>query len=300
MAASVVQGVLLQAPLVLPGAQASVSQPSCCRAATDNAHFYGSMSVRLSLSPSTSVSSDVSCSGEDSVLLSIRTGSRCRSREIVCMAHPRRVKMVQQQIQRELADMLLHDKVLQAAVLPEAALGADMYLSSMATISDVEISKDLQVAKVFISVYGDEREQDIALEGLKAKAKYVRMGLGKRMSLRMTPEVRFIKDESLERGSRVLELLDKVKKERERKERREIQPNESTTSLADDVGAEDDFEDEEEDEVARAQVKRKSKVKFSASATSRKLVEEEDDINWDSDEFKDLNFGEDENIIFIK
>jgi hypothetical protein len=61
------------------------------------------------------------------------------------MAHPRRVKMVQQQIQRELADMLLHDKVLQAAVLPEAALGADMYLSSMATISDVEISKDLQV-----------------------------------------------------------------------------------------------------------------------------------------------------------
>jgi hypothetical protein len=149
-------------------------------------------------------------------------------------------------------------------------------------------------------VYGDEREQDIALEGLKAKAKYVRMGLGKRMSLRMTPEVRFIKDESLERGSRVLELLDKVKKERERKERGEIQPNESTTSFADDVGAEDDFEDEEEDEVVRAQVKRKSKVKFSASATSRKLVEEEDDISWDNDEFKDLKFGEDENIIFIK
>jgi hypothetical protein len=98
----------------------------------------------------------------------------------------------------------------------------------------------------------------------------------------------------------VLELLDKVKKERERKERGEIQSNESTTSFADDVGAEDDFEDEEEDEVVRAQVKRKSKVKFSASATSRKLVEEEDDISWDNDEFKDLKFGEDENIIFIK
>ena len=61
----------------------------------------------------------------------------------------------------------------------------------------------MQVAKVFISIYGDEREQEIALEGLKSKAKYVRMGLGKRMSLRMTPEVRFVKDESLERGSRV-------------------------------------------------------------------------------------------------
>lgn len=63
--------------------------------------------------------------------------------------------------------------------------------------------ENVQVAKVFISMYGDEREQEIALEGLKSKAKYVRMGLGKRMSLRMTPEVRFVKDESLERGSRV-------------------------------------------------------------------------------------------------
>lgn len=62
----------------------------------------------------------------------------------------------------------------------------------------------MQVAKVFISIYGDEREQEIALEGLKSKAKYVRMGLGKRMSLRMTPEVRFVKDDSLERGSRVI------------------------------------------------------------------------------------------------
>lgn len=53
--------------------------------------------------------------------------------------------MVQQQIHRELADMLLHDSVLQQAVLPESGLGADMYLSSMATISDVEISNDLQV-----------------------------------------------------------------------------------------------------------------------------------------------------------
>jgi ribosome-binding factor A len=67
------------------------------------------------------------------------------------MAHPRRVKMVQQQIHRELADMLLQDTVLQQAIAPESSLGADMYLSSMATISDVEISKDLQVFFLFFS-----------------------------------------------------------------------------------------------------------------------------------------------------
>lgn len=62
-----------------------------------------------------------------------------------CMANQRRVKMVAKQIQRELSDMLLTDKVLQYAVLPEASLGADRYLSSLTTISGVEVSGDLQV-----------------------------------------------------------------------------------------------------------------------------------------------------------
>lgn len=53
--------------------------------------------------------------------------------------------MVAKQIRRELSDMLLTDKVLQYAILPEAALGADRYLSSVTTISDVEVSADLQV-----------------------------------------------------------------------------------------------------------------------------------------------------------
>lgn len=53
--------------------------------------------------------------------------------------------MVAKQIQRELADMLTRDPVLQHAVLPEAALGADRYLSSLTTIADVELSNDLQV-----------------------------------------------------------------------------------------------------------------------------------------------------------
>ena len=61
----------------------------------------------------------------------------------------------------------------------------------------------VQVAKVYVSVYGDERGQTIAMEGLKSREGYVRAGLGKRMRLRVTPVVRFIKDESYERGSKV-------------------------------------------------------------------------------------------------
>ncbi|CAA3013251.1 probable ribosome-binding factor A, chloroplastic [Olea europaea subsp. europaea] len=126
------------------------------------------------------------------------------------MANPRRVKMVAKQIRRELSDMLLTDKVLQYAFLTEAALGADRYLSSLTTIADVEVSADLQVVKVYVSVFGDERGKEVAMAGLKSKAKYVRSMLGKRMKLRLTPEIRFIEDESLERGSRNRDENDKI------------------------------------------------------------------------------------------
>lgn len=61
--------------------------------------------------------------------------------------------------------------------------------------------------KVYVSVFGDDRGKDVAIAGLKSKAKYVRSELGKRMKLRLTPEVRFIEDESMERGSRVSFLI---------------------------------------------------------------------------------------------
>lgn len=117
--------------------------------------------------------------------------------------------------------MLLTDKVLQYAVLPEASLGADRYLSSLTTISEVEVSADLQVVKVYVSVFGDERGKEVAIAGLKSKAKYVRSELGRRMKLRLTPEIRFIEDESMERGSRVLAILDKIKEEEKGAERKE-------------------------------------------------------------------------------
>ncbi|KAF5946993.1 hypothetical protein HYC85_017221 [Camellia sinensis] len=144
----------------------------------------------------------------------IGVSRRIRTGTMRCMANPRRVKMVAKQIRRELSDMLLTDKVLQFAVLPEAALGADRYLSSLTTISDVEVSSDLQVVKVYVSVFGDERGREVAISGLKSKSKYVRSELGKRMKLRLTPEIRFIEDDSIERGNRVIAILDRIKNEK--------------------------------------------------------------------------------------
>jgi hypothetical protein len=53
--------------------------------------------------------------------------------------------MVAKQIMRELSEIVQRDQVVTHAVLPESALGADLYLSSVTTITDVEVTADLQV-----------------------------------------------------------------------------------------------------------------------------------------------------------
>uniref|UniRef100_A0A0A9EHW7 Ribosome-binding factor A n=1 Tax=Arundo donax TaxID=35708 RepID=A0A0A9EHW7_ARUDO len=145
--------------------------------------------------------------------------------------------------------MLTRDPILQRAVLPEAALGADRYLSSLTTIADVELSNDLQVCKVYVSVFGDERGKKVAIEGLKAKTKYVRSQVGKRMKLRLTPEIRFIEDESMERGSRILAILDKLKEEREQQEGKDGEEDAEGSYVSDEEDGDWDTDEPDEEDI---------------------------------------------------
>ncbi|XP_042459634.1 probable ribosome-binding factor A, chloroplastic [Zingiber officinale] len=204
------------------------------------------LSVALFSTTSSNVSSDVLCLRPrtwTSPKLTVVIGGR-RGGTVRCMANQRRVKMVAKQIQRELSDMLITDKVLQYAVLPEASLGADRYLSSLTTISGVEVSSDLQVVKVYVSVFGDDRGKEVAIAGLKSKVKYVRSELGRRMKLRLTPEIRFIEDESLERGSRVIAILDRLKEEKSTRDQDAKQFEPPNSSEEDGEG---DMDNEDED-----------------------------------------------------
>jgi ribosome-binding factor A len=58
-------------------------------------------------------------------------------------------------------------QVLQAAVCPERRYGVDDELSAIATVTEVELSKDLAVAKIYISIYSDPTGQDAAWDGLR-------------------------------------------------------------------------------------------------------------------------------------
>ncbi len=80
------------------------------------------------------------------------------------------------------------------------------------TVTDVEITPDLRHARVFVSVLGEEDKQNESLAALKSGEGFVRGELGKRLSMRMTPEVEFRLDTSIQRGAHIFELLEKIKK----------------------------------------------------------------------------------------
>lgn len=75
------------------------------------------------------------------------------------------------------------------------------------SVTDVELSPDLRHAKIFVSVLGDEEAKRRTMEGLERAAGFVRSELGRRITLRHTPEILFRLDDSIERGTRITALL---------------------------------------------------------------------------------------------
>ena len=82
-------------------------------------------------------------------------------------ADPRRVARVAKQIEREVGQLLITDKIMMQAVCPERRQGLDGAVSALASVTEVQLSNDLQVAKVFLSVYSDEPGKDAAIRGLQ-------------------------------------------------------------------------------------------------------------------------------------
>ena len=85
------------------------------------------------------------------------------------------------------------------------------------TVTDVEVTGDLQQATVYISVLGDEEQRENTLKGL-AKAKgFIRSEIGQRIRLRKTPEIIFEFDESIDYGNKIDTLLHQIHNENKEK-----------------------------------------------------------------------------------
>ncbi|MBN3948050.1 MAG: 30S ribosome-binding factor RbfA [Nostoc sp. NMS7] len=118
------------------------------------------------------------------------------------MSTNRRVSRVAELIKREVGQMLLN------------GIKDDRVGTGMVSVTNVDVSGDLQHAKIYVSIYGTDEAKAETMAGLKSATGYVRSELGARVRLRRTPEVIFVEDHSIERGNRVLALLVQLNDER--------------------------------------------------------------------------------------
>ena len=82
-----------------------------------------------------------------------------------------------------------------------------------AGINEVKISPDLRHAKIYISVFGSDKEKNDTLEGLNSAKGYIKRKIAPELSLRQIPDLSFALDESIENGVRISQLIDKAREE---------------------------------------------------------------------------------------
>ena len=108
-----------------------------------------------------------------------------------------RTRRIGQQLQQELAMVLQRD-------MKDPRIG-------FVTVNDVEVSRDLSYAKVFVTFYEEDNALvDEKIAALMAAAPYIRTLVAGRMKLRVMPELRFVYDSSLDEGMRMSNLVSQV------------------------------------------------------------------------------------------
>lgn len=89
----------------------------------------------------------------------------------------------------------------------------DPRVSTMTTVTGVEVTRDLSYAKIYISVLGDDANKEETIKGLNSAKGFIRKEIGNRMDLRYVPEPIFHLDESLEKAMSLSKLIDEVNKD---------------------------------------------------------------------------------------
>ncbi len=89
----------------------------------------------------------------------------------------------------------------------------DPRIGVITSVLRVETTQDLKYCKVFISVLGNDEEKANVMKGLKSASGYIRHLLAERINLRITPELSFKLDDSVEYGIKMSKLIDRISSE---------------------------------------------------------------------------------------
>ena len=78
------------------------------------------------------------------------------------------------------------------------------------TVTKAEVSGDLQKAKIYVSVMGTQKEQDLCMHGLKHSAGYLQSKIATRLQTRYTPTVTFIRDDGVKKSIEITRLINEA------------------------------------------------------------------------------------------
>ncbi len=106
-----------------------------------------------------------------------------------------RLERVNELIKRELGELVSLEVTFEAALV---------------TVQHVDVTPDLKQAHVFVSIIGSEPQAKAAMSALHASRAVLQHLLSKRVVLKYTPHLHFKRDESIERGTRVINILEQI------------------------------------------------------------------------------------------
>ncbi len=114
--------------------------------------------------------------------------------------------------------MTTHDRPARVAEEFRQELGAmiarglkDPRITGFITLTGAKMAPDLKDITVYLSIHAPEAERERTLEGLRAAATFLQREVARNLRLRWTPHLRFVYDESVERGDRIERLLKEAK-----------------------------------------------------------------------------------------
>lgn len=89
----------------------------------------------------------------------------------------------------------------------------DPRVHPLTSVTNVEVTRDLSFAKIYISVLGSQKEKEESLQGLLSAKGFIRKEIAKKVDLRVVPVPIFVLDESIEKAMYMTDLINKVSKE---------------------------------------------------------------------------------------
>ncbi|MFW5985222.1 MAG: 30S ribosome-binding factor RbfA [Halanaerobiaceae bacterium] len=123
----------------------------------------------------------------------------------------KRVRRVSELLKQEISQIIRHE-------VKDPRIG-------FVSVTDVEVSGDLKHAKVFVSVYGSDKEKEETMKGLNKAQGFIRSLVGDRLTTYHTPEVIFRYDDSIEHGVYMSKLISEVREEDKKKKHNKDENN---------------------------------------------------------------------------